>query len=65
MSLSRVTGCLSCQHGISMERLLPPLAEVIAEAAEVTGGPVCIWRVPALIMVCACDVASADGVGTR
>ncbi len=43
MSLSQVSGCLSCQHGISLERLLPHLAGVIADAAEVTGGLLCIW----------------------
>ena len=43
MSLSQVSGCLSCQHGISLERLLPHLAGVIVEAAEMTGGRLCIW----------------------
>ena len=43
MSLSQVSGCLSCQHGISLERLLPHLAGVIAEAAEMTSGLLCIW----------------------
>ena len=43
MSLSQVSGCLSCQHGISLELLLPHLAGVIAEAAEMTSGLLCIW----------------------
>ena len=43
MSLSQVSGCLSCQHGISLEWLLPHLAGVIAEAAEMTNGLLCIW----------------------
>ena len=43
MSLSQVSGCLSCQHGVSVERLLPHLAGVITDAAEVTGGLLCIW----------------------
>ena len=43
MSLSQVTGCLSCQHGISLEVLLPHLAGVVVEAAELAGGLLCIW----------------------
>jgi transposase len=43
VSLSQVTGCLSCQHGISLEVLLPHLAGVITEAAELAGGRLCIW----------------------
>ena len=43
MSLSQVTGCLSCQHGISLEVLLPHLAGVVVEAAELAGGRLCIW----------------------
>jgi transposase len=42
VSLSQVSGCLSCRHGISLERLLPHLAGVITEAAEMTGGLLCI-----------------------
>ena len=38
MSLSQVTGCLSCQHEISLERLLPHLAGIVVEAAEPAGG---------------------------
>jgi hypothetical protein len=41
--LSQVSVCLSCQHGISLEVLLPHLAGVIAEAAELAGGRLCIW----------------------
>lgn len=37
MSLSQVSGCLSCQHGIGFEALLPHLAAVIVEEAEVRG----------------------------
>jgi transposase len=37
VSLSQVSECLSCQHGISPERLLPHLAGVIVEAAELAG----------------------------
>ena len=38
MSLSQVSGCLSCQHEVSLERLLPHLGGVIVEAAELAGG---------------------------
>jgi transposase len=38
VSLSQVNGCLSCQHGISLEVLLPHLAGVIVEAAGLAGG---------------------------
>jgi zinc-finger of transposase IS204/IS1001/IS1096/IS1165 len=41
VSLSQVSGCLSCQHGISFEVLLPHLATVIAEKAELAGN--CLW----------------------
>ena len=34
MSLSQVSGCLSCQHGISVEHLFPHLAGVVVEEAE-------------------------------
>ena len=51
MSLSQVSGCLSCQHGISLERLLPHLAGVIVDAAEMTGCCCAYGRVPALITV--------------
>ncbi len=42
MSLSQLSGYLSCQHGISLE-LLPHLAGVAVEAAELAGGLLCIW----------------------
>jgi transposase len=41
VSLSQVSGCLSCQHGISFEVLLPHLATVIVEKAELAGN--CLW----------------------
>ena len=37
MSVSQVSGCLSCQHGISLERLLPHLDGVVVEAADLAG----------------------------
>ena len=37
MSFLQVNGCLSCQHGICFEVLLPHLAAVIVEEAEITG----------------------------
>ncbi len=43
MSLSQVNECLSCQHEISLERLLPHLAGVVVETAALTGGRLCIW----------------------
>ena len=42
MSLSQASGCLSCQHEISLERLLPHLGGVIVEAAELAGG-LCLY----------------------
>ncbi len=42
MSLSQVNQCLSCQHGISFERLLPHLAGTVVEAAELAG-TLCLW----------------------
>jgi transposase len=42
LSVSQVSGCLSCQHGISAERLLPHLSGVIVEAAELAGG-LCLY----------------------
>jgi transposase len=42
MSLSRVSGCLSGEHGISVEGLLPHLGGVIVEAAELAGG-LCVY----------------------
>ena len=43
MSLSQVSGCLSCCHGVSLGVLLPHLAGVAVEAAEIAGGRVRIW----------------------
>ena len=43
MALSQVNGCLSCQHEISLERLLPHLAGMVVETAALTGGRLCIW----------------------
>ena len=43
MSLSQLSGCLSCQHGISLELLLPHLTGVAVEAAELAGGLLCVW----------------------
>ena len=43
MSLLQVSGSMSGQYGISLERLLPHLEGVIVEAAELTGGRLRIW----------------------
>ena len=43
MSLSQVNRCLSCQHEISRERLLPHLAGAIVEKAELAGRRLCLW----------------------
>jgi transposase len=43
LSLSQCSECLSCRHEVSFGVLLPHLAGVIVEAAEVTGGRVRIW----------------------
>jgi transposase len=43
LSLLQVSGCLSCCHGVSLGLLLPHLAGVAVEAAEVAGGRVRIW----------------------
>ena len=43
MSLSQVSVCLSGQHGVSWERLLPHLSGTVVEAAELAGGRLCIW----------------------
>jgi transposase len=43
VSLSRVSGCVSCQHGIGLQVLLPHLAGVEVENAEVIGTRLCIW----------------------
>ena len=37
MSVSQFSGCLSCQHEISLERLLPHLSGVVVEAAGLAG----------------------------
>ena len=42
MSVLQVSGCLSCQHGISWERLLPHLGGVVVEAAGLEGC-LCLW----------------------
>ncbi len=42
MSVSQFSGCLSCQHEISLERLLPHLSGVVVEAAELAGS-LCLW----------------------
>jgi transposase len=34
---------LSCQHEVSLERLLPHLSGAVVEAAELAGGRLCIW----------------------
>jgi hypothetical protein len=51
---------LSCQHEISLERLLPHLAGVVVENAALTGGRLCIWaRARASSGVCLrCGVSS-------
>ena len=36
--MSQVNGCLSCRSGISLETLLPHLAGVTAETAELEDG---------------------------
>ena len=42
MSLSQGSRCLSCQHGHAVGVLLPHLAGVVVEQAEVTGMLLCI-----------------------
>jgi len=61
VSLSQVTGCLSGQHAVSLERLLPHLSGTVVEAAELAGGRLCIWaRARAEAAVCPrCGQASA------
>jgi transposase len=46
LSLLQVSECLSCCHGVGLELLLPHLAGVVVEAAEVRGGQVRIWARP-------------------
>ncbi len=43
MSWSQANGCLSCQHGISMELLLPHLAGAVVETAVLNAQMLCIW----------------------
>jgi hypothetical protein len=43
VSLSQVNRCLSCQCGISLEMLLPHLAGIITETAELADGRLRIW----------------------
>jgi transposase len=43
LSLSQVSGCLSCQHELRLDRLLPHLAGVVAEAGELEDGRLRIW----------------------
>ena len=43
MSLSQVSGCMSCQHGISSEELLPHLAGVVVQEAEIAQDRLVIW----------------------
>ena len=43
MSLSRVSMPLSGERGTGQERLLPHLAEVVVEHAELSGGHLRVW----------------------
>ena len=43
MSFSQFSECLSCHHGISLGLLLPHLAGVIVEIAELVDGRLRIW----------------------
>jgi transposase len=43
LSLSPCSECLSCQHVRVLELLLPHLAGVVVDNAEVTGARLCIW----------------------
>jgi transposase len=43
LSLLPSGGCLSCQHRLDLEVLLPHLAGVVVERAEVAGALVCVW----------------------
>jgi transposase len=43
VSLSQVSECVSCQQGIGFPVLLPHLAGVDVENAEVVGARLCIW----------------------
>jgi transposase len=46
LSLSPCSECLSCQHVHVLGLLLPHLAGVVVENAEVTGARLCIWARP-------------------
>ena len=61
MSLSQDDGCLSCQHGLELGVLLPQLAGVIVEGAELAAAWLCIWARPrAAEAACpACGTVSA------
>jgi transposase len=53
LSVSQFSECLSGQHEISLERLLPHLAGVVVEAAELAGGVCLRARARAGQAVCA------------
>ena len=42
MSFLQANGCLSCQHGLELGVLLPHLASVIVEKAELAAAWLCI-----------------------
>jgi transposase len=46
LSLSQDDGCLSCQPGLELGVLLPHLAGVIVEGAELAAAWLCIWARP-------------------
>ena len=52
MSLSQVTGCLSCQHGVSLEVLLPHLAGVSWKLPSWQAAGCASGRALALTMAC-------------
>ena len=60
MSLSQVSSCLSCQGDHGLQVLLPHLAGVIVEGAEIAGGRLCIWaRARADLAACpGCGIVS-------
>jgi len=57
LSLSPCSRCLSCQHGRGVELLLPHLAGVVVEGAQVTEAVLCIWARPRA------DQAACPGCG--
>jgi transposase len=61
LSLSPCSECLSCQHVRVLEVLLPHLAGVVVEDAQLTGAGLCIWaRARADTAVCpGCGLVSA------